>query len=143
MQYPSESNGQLLMLIVEDNPVIRDLIRHAAKKFVNEKRGSQRGLAFEEVGDGAAALEFLKTRDVSLLVVDLYLPILGGIDLIRRVRETPALENTPIMAMSASYVDARSRSLGAGADYFLQKPLRLVDVMDGFESLLGDVLGGS
>ena len=123
----------LVVLVVEDNPLIRDLFHHAVRKLAAEY---PRPIQLLEVGDGATAWEHLAANPVDLLVVDLYLPVLGGIELIKRVRDKPEVAATKILAMSASYTDAKSRSLLAGADQFIQKPLQLVDVLDCLRSLL-------
>lgn len=135
MASASQAVEPLIVLVVEDNPLIRDLFRHAVRKLVEEKEFS-RTIQLLEVGDGATAWEHLETKPVDLLVVDLYLPVLGGIELIKRIRDKPDVAATKILAMSASFTDARDRSLGAGADLFIQKPLRLVDLLDCLRSLL-------
>ena len=89
-----------------------------------------------QTAEERAAWERVERDPPDLLIVDLYLPVLGGIELIERVRATEATATTRIIAMSASFSDAKDRSLGAGADQFLQKPLRLVDVLDALTSQL-------
>ena len=131
-QSPAEP---LQILIVEDNPLIRDLFVHAIHRLRSEIPDCP-PIEITEVEDGATALDRLEQKRVDLLVVDLYLPILGGIELIKRIRDDPKLAALRILAMSASFTDARDRSLGAGADIFLQKPLLLVDVLESFRTLL-------
>ena len=135
MASASQTAEPLVVLVVEDNPLIRDLFRHAVRKLAGEAE-SIRPIQLLEIGDGATAWQHLEAKPVELLVVDLYLPVLGGIELIERVRDKPEVATTKILAMSASYTDAKARSLGAGADQFIQKPLQLVDLLECLRSLL-------
>ncbi len=124
------------VLIVEDNPVIRDLFVLGIDKLREGLAGARREVEVTQAEDGATAWKSVQEAEVDMVVVDLYLPVLNGLDLIRRIRETPRLANTKILAISASIQDARDRSLSAGADQFLQKPLKLVDLLDALKSLL-------
>ncbi len=123
-----------VVLVVDDNPLIRDSFTAAVQRL-NERPAGPR-LRLLEADDGATAWERLEEHPVDLLVVDLYIPVLDGLSIITRVREHPTLASTKILAISASIEDARVRSLGAGADRFLQKPLRLVDITDALATML-------
>jgi CheY-like chemotaxis protein len=123
------------VLVVEDNPVIRDLFKLGIDKLQNELGGGQR-FEVHQAGDGGSAWQYIQNNKVDLVVVDLYLPVLNGIELIHRIRQTEEIAGMRILAISASIQDARDRSLGAGADLFLQKPLRLVDLLEAIRTLL-------
>ncbi len=123
------------ILVVEDNPVIRDLVRLGIAKLGAEL-GMGGRIEVEHAGDGGSAWDQIQKWRPDLVVLDLYLPVLNGIDVIRRVRSTPELASTGILAISASVHDARDRSLGAGADQFLQKPIRLVELLEAVRSIL-------
>ena len=123
-------------MVVEDNPVIRDLFHLGIEKLRHEL-GSGAEYEVAQAADGGAAWALLQQAPVDLMVVDLYLPVLSGLELIRRIRQTPVLAAMKILAISASVHDARDRALGAGADMFLQKPLRLFGLLTAIRSLLG------
>ncbi len=123
------------VLVVEDNPIIRDLMRYAVARY---SRDNHIETNVCEVGDGAEALDILQDHNIDLLVCDLYMPVLGGIELIERVRSNPDTQSLKVLAMSSSFIDARTRSLDAGANLFLQKPLQLCEVLNAFGSLLSD-----
>ena len=129
----SDAN-QIRILVVDDNPLIRDSFTAAVQRLNGRLTGQT--ILLLEAGDGAAAWRQFEGQAIDLLVVDLYIPVLDGLSIIARVREHPTLATTKILAMSASIEDARVRSLGAGADRFLQKPIRLVDIVDALVSLL-------
>ena len=122
------------VLVVEDNPIIRSLVDRAIRRMSSVWPGST--VEITQAEDGASALAQIETSTFDLLVVDLYIPVLPGIELIRRLRENNNYENLKIMAMSASYIDAESRALDAGADVFVQKPLKLNTLLESLEGLL-------
>ena len=124
------------LLVVEDNPVIRDLFRLGIDKLQNEAGARALHFEVEQAADGGTAWNYVQNNSVDLVVIDLYLPVLNGLELIERIRNSPTLRTMKILAISASMHDARDRSLGAGADMFLQKPLRLLDLLDAIRALL-------
>jgi CheY-like chemotaxis protein len=128
--------GSFRLLIVEDNPVIRDLFMLGIARLNEELAPRDLHLEVLQAEDGATAWEQIIKGGIDLLVSDLYIPVLNGLDLIHRVRNNPATATMKILAISASIQDARDRALGAGADQFLQKPLRLLDLLDALKSLL-------
>jgi CheY-like chemotaxis protein len=124
------------VLVVEDNPLIRESIEVAVGRLANQYKEQNWRFEVMQANDGGKAMELLQTYQFDLVVVDLYLPVVSGLDIIHKLRSTAESRATPILAMSASIEDARVRSLSAGADMFLQKPLRLVDVLEALKSLL-------
>ena len=97
------------------------------------------GLGFEvrRAADGAAALEQLRTAAVDLLITDLVMPRVDGIELIRAVRSGQAARAPKIIAVSASASDYTSHeALDAGCDAFLPKPLHLGDLLERMTELL-------
>jgi two-component system chemotaxis response regulator CheY len=108
------------VLIVEDSTAMRQLLLFAVKR---------RGAEVEEAPDGLAALQLLAQRPFDLLFVDLNMPILDGMKLIRRVRDDPAFAHTRICVVtteSAAATEEQARALGA--EYFLRKPISRRDV---------------
>jgi CheY-like chemotaxis protein len=82
------------------------------------------GLRTVEARDGAEALAAVHEHRPDLILMDMLMPVMDGVQAIRRIRDTPGLSGTPILAVSASsYHRDRERALQAGADGFLPKPL--------------------
>lgn len=97
------------------------------------------GLGFEvrRAPDGSAALEQLRSAAADLLITDLVMPRVDGIELIRAVRSGPTARAPKIIAVSASASDYTSHeALDAGCDAFLPKPLHLGDLLDRMTELL-------
>ncbi len=110
----------LRILIVEDSTAMRQLLSIAVRR---------RGAEVAEASDGLVALRLLHESPYDLLFVDLNMPVLDGMKLIKRVREDPNMAGTKICVVtteSAQATEEQARSLGA--DFFLRKPVSRRDV---------------
>jgi two-component system chemotaxis response regulator CheY len=114
----------LKILIVEDSPAMRQLLAIAVKK--------RAGTDVHEAGDGLAALKALAGAHFDLVFVDLNMPILDGMKLIKKIRESEASTGAPRVRIcvctteSAQATEDQARALGA--DFFLRKPVARRDV---------------
>jgi DNA-binding response OmpR family regulator len=109
------------VLLVEDEAAIRELLRLHL---------SLAGFAIEEIGDGQAALERVRTTPFDLIVLDVMLPGLDGITLCRTIRAQSANSTTPILMLTA--LDTESDTvlgLESGADDYLTKPFGIRELM--------------
>lgn len=105
-------------LVVEDDNLMAAVVKALLVK---------QGWTVDVVGDGESALKRLTEQPDKwrLAVVDLFLPHLSGLDLIRQVRARPELGSIPIIVLSASAQEGDVvTALEIGADDFLTKPLR-------------------
>jgi two-component system, OmpR family, KDP operon response regulator KdpE len=100
------------ILVVDDEPPIRRLLKTAL---------TAQSWRVEEAADGLEALDFLRRSKVDLIVLDLGLPGLEGLDVIRRLREAGNV--TPIIVLS-SRGDEKGKvaALDLGADDYVTKP---------------------
>jgi CheY-like chemotaxis protein len=117
------------ILVIEDDDEARELIGMALLK-----RGYQVTLAENGV-QGYDIAVFLKP---DLIVTDIRMPAADGIHVIRRVRDTPTLETTPILVTTAFGYGNATFSLQLGTDAFEPKPLDLQSFMTTVERLLVD-----
>ena len=107
------------ILVVEDES-------HLAKglKFNLEHEGYEVVVA----GDGKAALEFMSGQTFDLMILDLMLPKMGGIEVAKKIRETDT--RFPILMLSAkSTEEDRATGLESGADDYLAKPFHLPELL--------------
>lgn len=103
------------LLVVEDDPLLGEALSVGMR---------QRGFAADWVRDGIAAETALKTETFSAVVLDLGLPRLSGLSLLRQRRD--AHDRTPILILTArDAIDERVRGLDAGADDYVVKPVDL------------------
>jgi uncharacterized protein (TIGR02266 family) len=124
------------VLVVEDN-------RHVAVLIEEGLRGSSRrdfnggvSFVFRNAEDGRAAVEILRRETFDALIIDVYLPIMDGPRVIATARTELGLTDLPIIAVSAGGDAARRSALEAGANIFLDKPMRLRQVIDTIQRLL-------
>ncbi|MFQ5717064.1 MAG: response regulator transcription factor [Nitrospinales bacterium] len=100
--------------------------RHLAKglKFNLEKEGYEVAIA----GDGEIALECLSRNDFDMLILDLMLPKMNGLEVARKIRKTDF--RFPILMLTAKSMDEdRALGLEAGADDYLVKPFHLPELL--------------
>jgi two-component system chemotaxis response regulator CheY len=103
---------------------MRQLLALAVKK--------RSGVAVHEAADGLAALKALATEQFDLMFVDLNMPVLDGMKLIKKVRESETSTGAPrvricvVTTESAQATEDQARALGA--DFFVRKPVARRDV---------------
>ncbi|UYZ57789.1 7TM diverse intracellular signaling domain-containing protein [Hymenobacter latericus] len=107
------ADARPLVLVVEDNPEVRDYIRTClAAEF-----------RVRTANDGAHGLALLKDLEPDLVVSDLMMPQLDGLELCRRLRADEHTSHIPVILLTARAGDeARLTSFGLGADEYLTKP---------------------
>ncbi len=103
------------ILIVDDEPLVRDI----CKSFFRRDR-----FQCSEANDGAEGLQMIAKNPYDLVLLDIDMPRLGGIEMLRRVRQHPSHNNLKIIMMSGGVTaDEMSELLEIGADDYLTKPL--------------------
>ena len=109
------------VLLVEDNPLNRQM----ASKMM---RGMVRDLTM--VQDGREALEALGRERFDLVLMDIQMPVMSGIEAIEAIRSRPgAHQNVPVIALTANaLITDRDRFLSAGFSDYLSKPFRKADL---------------
>ena len=106
------------VLIVDDEPLIRSGLSKAL-----------RGLAVVETADsGAQAMARIATRFYDVCFLDLLLPDVSGLDVMRRIRKTSP--NTKVAIMTAYADEATTETIRGEADRFLEKPLDLSQIKE-------------
>ena len=99
------------ILVVDDEP-------HIVRTLTINLRA--RDFDVESAGDGRSALQIMQERTPDVIVLDLGLPDMDGLDVLRRVRETSM---TPVIVLSARQEsDDKIEALDAGADDYVTKP---------------------
>jgi two-component system sensor histidine kinase and response regulator WspE len=101
------------ILIVDDSLTVRELQRKLL-----EHHGYQVDVAV----DGMDGWNALRQTRFDLVVSDVDMPRLDGVELVRRIRQDPSMRELPVMILSyKDREDDRQRGLEAGADYYLTK----------------------
>lgn len=120
-----DSNAAKRILVAEDDTSVRDFVCRnlSARKF-----------EVIEASNGLEALALWETGHPHLLILDVMMPRMSGLDVLRRVRERSTL---PIIVLTA--LDAESDKVGAfelGADDYLTKPFGVVELMARVQAVL-------
>jgi CheY-like chemotaxis protein len=114
-------------LAVDDNEDSRKLAVLMLKK---------QGLEVAVAGDGAQALAHVRQQPCDLVLMDLEMPIMGGLDAMRAIRALEPARPVKLVALSA-HADEKVKSdcVAAGADAYLVKPVRMADLVALLERL--------
>jgi two-component system OmpR family response regulator/two-component system response regulator QseB len=114
------------VLLVEDDALLGAGLRAGL---------SQAGFAVDWVRDGAEALDTLETEPISAVVLDLGLPGIGGLTVLRRLRARRS--KVPVLILTArDAVDDRVTGLDAGADDYVVKPVDLAELAARLRALI-------
>lgn len=114
------------MLIVEDDAAVRRMLERSLAK---------EGFEVRAAADGAAALALAERSAPDLVVLDVTMPGLGGIDVCRRLRGS-GLQSGVLMLTARDAVEDRVRGLDAGADDYVVKPFAIEEVVARLRALM-------
>jgi len=117
-----------LILVVEDDDKSRKLVRDLL---------TVKGYEIIEAGTGEEGVDLAQKRGPSLILMDIRLPGIDGIQALGRLRAEVATRGIPVMAMTASVMtNDRQKVLDAGFDSFQSKPIKIKDFVAAVEQLL-------
>lgn len=121
------------VLIVDDVIANREMLADLLRTL---------GFAIEEAADGKEALEQVELMPPDLILMDIMMPVMDGLEATRRIRQKPNLQAVPIIAISASATaEDQQGSMVAGASAFMTKPIdqdSLLQQIAGFLGLIWD-----
>jgi len=116
------------ILVVEDEADIRELLRYSL---------TQEGYAVEEAADGAEALDRIERRAPDLVLLDLMLPRMSGLELCRKLRANSETAQMPVIVVTAKSAEVdRILGLEMGADDYVVKPFSPREVVARVKALL-------
>ncbi|MEJ8835441.1 ATP-binding protein [Ramlibacter sp. AN1133] len=117
---PAPAGPRARIVLADDNADMRDYIRSLLA-------GSYEVEAF---ADGLAALQCVQARGADLVLSDVMMPGIDGLELVRRLRQLPATAQLPVLLLSARAGEAaRIEGLDAGADDYLEKPFTAKELL--------------
>jgi two-component system cell cycle response regulator DivK len=110
-----------LVLLVEDNEKNLKLLRDVL---------TAKGYRVLEATTGEAAVELTLAEEPRLVLMDVQLPGIDGVEALRRVRADPRTADLPVLALTAQAMDGdRERFLAAGFDGYLSKPVDIGELL--------------
>ena len=117
------------ILSVDDSASVRQMVTFALETA---------GYETVQAEDGKAALELLKKTPVDMIVTDLNMPNLNGIELIKQVRALPAFKFVPIVLLTTESEDSKkAEGKAAGATGWIVKPFKQDQLLAVVKKLLG------
>jgi CheY-like chemotaxis protein len=120
------------VLIAEDNAVNRELLRELLEL---------RGYTVLEACDGQQALDMIERDKPNLLLLDIGMPVLDGLAVIRRIRENLHLARLPVVAVTAYAMRGdRERILDSGFDGYVSKPVNASALAEELDRILRETV---
>jgi len=121
------------IVVVEDNPASLELMGYVLRAF---------GHVVYLAADGAQGLELVQSVHPDLVVCDIQLPRVDGWEVARRLKANPALNQIPLVAVTAlAMVGDRDRVLAAGFDGYISKPIHPEDFVKQVDAFLDGTAG--
>jgi CheY-like chemotaxis protein len=116
------------ILLIEDNPTIRDMLTRRLRK---------RGYEVAAAADGAAGVDAVASDRPDVILMDLHLPVLDGWEATRRLKNAASTRDLPIIALTADAMSGdQEKALQAGCDDYETKPIDLPQLLRKVENLL-------
>lgn len=125
---PASPGRDISVLVVEDDE---------ANGYLMQSVGKKEGWKTRVARDGLEALKLTETRPYDLIIMDVEIPEIDGIELTSRIRRGVANKTTPIMALTASALSGdEAKCLEAGMNGYMTKPFRVVALREMVDRLL-------
>ncbi len=120
------------ILIVDDSPTIRKMVRASLRPLDS--------FDFVEAANGLAAIEQLALGPVALMILDLNMPDMHGVDVLRFLRSHPSSRGVPVVVLTTRGDDSsRDAAMTAGATQYLTKPFVPQALLSAAQDLLRSV----
>ena len=119
------TNSDIKILVVDDEADIRKVVSLLLKN---------KGYSVIEASNGSAAIDAVKQNDIDLIIMDIMMPKMSGIEATEKIRE---LSVAPVLFLTAkSFVADKERAYSSGGDDYVVKPFSSVELLMKVESLV-------
>lgn len=116
------------ILLVEDNEMNRDMLA---------RRLTRNGFEVVFAVDGQQGVDMATSEKPDLILMDMSLPVMDGLEATRRIKADPASKAIPVVALTANaLVEDRERAMAAGCDDFDTKPVELPRLLEKIKAQL-------
>lgn len=114
-------NTQPKILVIEDEDLVRKVLEFRLKK---------EGYNVYQAKDGSEALDLIEKHHFDLMLVDIMIPYVGGLEITQKVKSNPQTKDTAIIVVSANGLEnVILEAFALGADDFIAKPFNLPELM--------------
>jgi two-component system cell cycle response regulator DivK len=118
------------ILVVEDNPMNMELVTCLLES---------NGVEVTQAVDGLEALDMIKNSLFDLVLLDIQLPGMGGLEVLKNITENPASQQIRVVALTAqALVGDEKRFIDAGCIGYISKPIDVFQFMDQLNAFLGN-----
>lgn len=119
------------ILVVEDNPVNMELTVDLLESY---------GYAVVQAEDGFVALEKLQDENIDLILLDIQLPKIDGLELLSRIKSNDSTKDIPVIALTAhSMRGDDERFISAGCIDYISKPIDIKGFREKLQFYLGNL----
>lgn len=109
------------LLIVEDNQINAIVLKRILQKYKFDTLVAE---------DGKLGLEAVSTYNPDLILMDIQMPVMNGIDATIAIRKLDNFKNTPIFAVTADFSDeTQKNSISAGMNEYIKKPVEIDELL--------------
>lgn len=116
------------ILIIEDDPIVRENLEEILKF---------KGFSVITAEDGKNGLDIATKREPDLIISDIMMPEMDGYEVLKNVREHPAITNTPVILLTAkTLTESKIKGLEHGADDYITKPFNTKELVARVNNLL-------
>ncbi len=109
--------GPITTLIVDDSSVMRKIVERSLR---------QAGISLAQVieaGNGSEALAILRERSVDLILSDINMPVMGGLEFVRQLGSVERARGTPVLMITTEGSESQvAQAISSGAQGYLRKP---------------------
>ena len=129
---PGATAPALQVLLVEDHAINQKLVVTLLQRW---------GHSVAVADHGQQALDLLAQRSFDVILMDMMMPVLDGLETTRHIRATEQDRHTPIIAMTANAMESdRQRCLEAGMDDYLSKPIKAAELEQKLQRVARDLV---
>jgi two-component system cell cycle response regulator DivK len=119
------------ILVVEDNPMNMELVTCLLES---------NGIKVTQAVDGIEALDMIKNSLFDLVLLDIQLPGMGGLEVLKHIKEDPASQQTGVVALTAqALIGDEQRFIDAGCTGYISKPIDVFQFMDKLNAFLDNL----
>jgi two-component system cell cycle response regulator DivK len=119
------------ILVVEDNPMNMELVTCLLES---------NGIEVTQAVDGIEALDMIKNSLFDLVLLDIQLPGMGGLEVLKHIKEDPASQQTGVVALTAqALIGDEQRFIDAGCTGYISKPIDVFQFMDKLNAFLDNL----
>jgi putative nucleotidyltransferase with HDIG domain len=122
----------LRLLLVDDDPGLRALLRTTFEVW---------DVDFDEAADVSSARGFVNGRQPDVIVLDVGMPGVNGLDYCRELKGAPETRAIPVVLLTGGETPSKSQATSAGADAFVRKPFSPLELLAVVERLAGGLYG--